>query len=200
MAMTPLNRLRWHARQLLGSLGLPGWVAIALVSLCAIGSWMLVGPMRDESRQLDAESAALERRWAANSRTDASAPATPQQQLLAFRQRFPDEKGIGPALRLLQAAARRQHVALDQAEFKFASEPTEPLARYSIILPIKSDYRALRRFTRDALRELPALSLEEVNLRRSDPSSPTLDAQLRFVLFVTKPSTASLLPAAATSN
>ena len=34
---------------------------------------------------------------------------------------------------------------------------------------------------------MPALALDEVNLRRSDPNSPLLDAQLRFVLFLTKP-------------
>lgn len=200
MAMITLTRARWNGRQLLRSCGLPGWVALTLVLLCAIGTWSLVEPMRAEVRQLDDESAALERRWAARASAGASAPATPQQQLAAFERRFPNEKGIAPALRLLQAAARRQHVALDQGEFKFASEPTEPLARYSILLPIKADYRALRGFTRDALRELPGLALEEVNLRRSDPKSPLLEAQLRFVLFVTKPSTLSVASAAAQSN
>lgn len=198
--MSPWPRVRWHVRQRVDSVGLPGWVALALVLLCAGGLWSVVEPMRGEARRLDEESAALERRWAASAREDAGAATSPQQQLAAFRQRFPDDRGIASALRLLQAAARRQHVALDQAEFKLASETTEPLARYSIMFPIKADYRALRRFTRDALRELPALALEDVNLSRSDPKSPTLDAQLRFVLFVTPPSTALPASPAAPSN
>jgi len=200
MAMNRLNRLRWRGRELLRSIGLAGWVAVALLLLCVIGSWTLVEPMQAEARRFDEDSAALERRWAANSHEVVSAPATAQQQLDAFRQRFPDEKGMAPALRQLQGAARRQRVPIEQAEFKFASEPTEPLARYSIILPIKAGYRELRRFSRDALRDLPALSLEEVNLRRSDSKSPMLEAQLRFVLFVSKPSTAAPAPAVAQSN
>ena len=200
MAMNGLNRLRWHGREMLRSVGLAGWVAIGLLQLCAIGRWSFVEPMSAEASRLDGESTALEKRWAAKSRADDSTPATAQQQLAAFRQRFPDEKGMAPALRRLQGAARRQQVAIDQAEFKFASEPTEPLARYSIILPLKAGYPELRRFTRDALRDLPALALEDVNLRRGDPKSPVLEAQLRFVLFVSKPSTAWPALAAAPSN
>jgi hypothetical protein len=34
--------------------------------------------------------------------------------------------------------------------------------------------------------ELPGLAIEEVSLRRGDPKSPTLDARLRFVLFLSR--------------
>lgn len=200
MALITLTRARWQCRQGLRSVGLAGGVALALALLCAIGSWRVVEPLRSEAARLDVESAALERRWARRSGADDIAPATPQQQLAAFEQRFPNEQGIAPALRLLQSAARRQHVTLDQAEFTYSREPTELLARYAILLPIQADYRALRRFTRDALRELPGLALEEVNLRRSDSKSPLLEAQLRFVLFVAKPPSASVAAAAAPSN
>lgn len=200
MAVMTLTRARWQCWQGLRAVGLSGGVALALALLCALGSWRVVEPLRSEAARLDAESAALERRWAARSAANERAPATPQQQLAAFDQRFPNEQGIAPALRLLQSAARRHHVALDQAEFRFSREPTELLARYAILLPIKADYRALRRFTRDALRELPGLALEEVNLRRSDPKSPLLEAQMRFVLFVATPSKASVASAAAPSN
>lgn len=198
--MNRVNRLRWHGREMLRSIGLAGWVAMALLLLCAIGHLSFVEPMGAEARRLDEESAVLEKRWAAHSRADDRAPPTAQQQLAAFTQRFADEKGMAPALRRLQGAARRQQVAIDQAEFKFATEPTELLARYSIILPLKAGYPELRRFTRDALRDLPALALEDVNLRRSDPKSPMLEAQLRFVLFVSAPSTAVPAPASAQSN
>ena len=200
MAMTMWPRVVWSARQLITSVGLPGWLALASVSLCAVGLWGVIEPMRSEARKLDEESAVLERRWAEASREGVRAPDTPRQQLVAFKQRFPDDKGIAPALRVLHDAAQRQRLAMDQAEFKFVSEATEPLARYSIILPIRADYRSLRRFTRDVLRDLPAMALEEVNLSRGDPQARTLEARLRFVLFVSKPTTASPAPAAAQSN
>jgi hypothetical protein len=75
----------------------------------------------------------------------------------------------------------------DRACKSTTAEATESLARYTIVLPVKTDYAALRRFTRDVLRELPGLAMEEVSLRRSDAKSPLLDAQLRLVLYVVKP-------------
>ncbi len=127
-------------------------------------------------------------------------PATPQQQLAAFEQRFADERSMAPSLARLQAAAQRRGFTLDQAEFKLANEATEPLLRYTIGLPVKADYRALRRFSRDALRDLPGLALDEVSLRRSDPKSPQLEAQLRFVLFLAKPAASSTAGVAGTER
>lgn len=185
MAVT-LKQARWYGAQVVRGIGLPGWVALALGLACALGWATVIEPMRAEARQLDADSDLLRQRAATPSRPVDPGDATPQQQLVAFERRFSDERAIAPSLARLQAAARRQGVSLDQAEFKFTNDPTEPLARYAITLPVQADYRALRRFTRDALRELPGLALDEVQLRRSDPKSPRIEAQLRFVLFVTK--------------
>lgn len=184
---TALTRARWQGAQWLRGIGLPGWVGLALGLLCVVSIWALVEPRRTEAQQLDAESDLLAQRAAARAMSTPAADATPQQQLALFEQRFAGERAIAPTVARLQAAAQRRGFMLDQAEFKFASEPAEPLARYSILLPIKADYRALRRFSHDALREMPGLALDEVSLRRSDPKSPLLDAQLRFVLFLTKP-------------
>lgn len=184
MASPRVTRWRWQLRHGLRGVGPPGWVAAAMVLACALGWGLGIAPMRDEARQLDAESALLERRLAAPAAA-APAQATPQQQLAVFERGFGDEKDIAAALARLLAAARKQGIESDQAEFKFSNEAGAPLSRYSIVLPVKADYGALRRFTRDALRELPGLAIEEVSLRRGDPKAPVLDAQLRFVLFVT---------------
>lgn len=181
-----MKRLRWELLQGLRSVGLPGWVAAALALACVAGWWGGVAPLLDEAGQFDSDSAALEKRLSARGANAAPAELSPQQQLADFERRFSDEKSLTASLARLHAAARRQGVQLDQAEFKFASEAREPLSRYTVVLPVKADYRALRRFTADALRELPGLAMEDVNLRRADPKSPLLDAQLRFVLFVTK--------------
>lgn len=182
-----LRRLGWQARQALRAVGLPGWVAIGLLLACAIGWVGVLRPMQSDTLQLDADSARLERQITERNASNAAPDVTPEQQLTAFSERFVDEKGIAPSLGRLYAGARKQGVQLAQAEFKLASDATEPLARYTILLPIKSDYPSLRQFIRTALRDLPGLALEEVNLRRADPKAPVLEAQVRFVLFVNKP-------------
>lgn len=188
---TALTRARWQGARWLRGIGLPGWVGLALGLACAISVWVLVEPKYTNAQQLDADSDLLVQRTAARAMSTAAADATPQQQLAKFEQRFAGERAIAPSVARLQVAAQRRGFVLDQAEFKLASEPAEPLARYSILLPVKADYRALRRFTHDALQEMPGLALDEVNLRRSDPKSPLLEAQLRFVLFLTKPEVSS---------
>jgi hypothetical protein len=179
-----LTRARWQLAQGLRGIGLPGWVALAGGLGCALALVGLIEPLRAEALRLDAVSQQLAQR--ATTRPTSAAEPTPEQQLIAFEHRFADERSIAPTLARLQAIAQQRGFRLDQAEFKLTSEPAEPLARYTIVLPIKADYRAVRRFSRDALRALPALALDEVNLRRGDPASPLLDAQLRFVLFLAK--------------
>lgn len=197
---TTLTRARWQGAQWLRAISLPGWVGLALGLACAMTAVGLTEPMQADAQRLGADSDRLAQRAAAGALSTATADATPQQQLAAFEQRFAGERAIAPSLAKLQAAAQRRGFVLDQAEFKLASDPAEPLARYAIVLPVKADYRALRRFTHDALQQMPGLALDEVSLRRSDPKSPLLEAQLRFVLFLTKPLTKSLTMPAAPST
>jgi hypothetical protein len=77
-------------------------------------------------------------------------------------------------------------VQIEQGEFRLSHEAGDPLLRYAMVLPVKGDYAALRRFLRDALRELPGLALEEVQLRRADTKAAAIEAQLRLILFVAK--------------
>ncbi len=181
-----MKRLRWELLNGLRAIGLPGWVGLALVLASAVAWWGVATPMRDEARQLDADSTTLERRVRERAATQAPVVLSAQQQLAEFERRFSDEKSLTDSLARLHAAARRQGVQLDKAEFKLVSNAREPLSRYTMVLPVKCDYRALRRFTRDAVRELPGLAMEEVSLRRADARSPQLEVQLRFVLFVNK--------------
>lgn len=198
--MSHWRRWRWQGAQCLRGMGLPGGVGLALALGCVLGFLGLIQPMQSDAQRLEADSDALSQRAAAQVAAAPEAPATPQQQLLAFEQRFAGERSIAPSLARLQAAAQRRGFTLEQAEFKLANEATEPLMRYTIGLPVKAEYRALRRFSRDALRELPGLALDEVSLRRGDPKSPQLEAQLRFVLFLAKPTAASAAGAAGTAR
>jgi len=194
-----MKRHLWNLSRLWHGAGLPGWVAVALLGVCVAMVLGGIAPQRAETHQLLEDSAALEQRIAANSAHPAPVQITPQQQLAVFLKRFPSEAEMAGAVGALNAAAKRQGVHLNQAELKFSIEPSGLLARYSIVLPVKADYRALRGFIREAMRELPGLAMEELNLRRSDAKSTVLEAQLSFVLFVAKPTAQPRLVAAASS-
>jgi hypothetical protein len=180
-----LARLRWELQRLLRGIGLPGWAGLALLAGCAGLWWGLSAPLESETQSLSVEAEQLQQQLAAAPEAVPAADG-PRDQLKRFGQRFRSEQAIAPALRRLHALARRHDVTIEQAEFKFVSEAAEPLARYTILLPASAEYPSLRRFSRDLLRELPGLALEEVNLRRDDPATSRIQAQLRLVLFLTK--------------
>ena len=194
-----MNRHLWNLNRLWRGAGLPGWVAVALLGMCVAMVLGGIAPQRAETHRLLEDSAALEQRIAANVDHPAPVQTTPQQQLAVFLKRFPSEAEMAGAVGALNAAAKRQGVHLNQAELKFSIEPSGLLARYSIVLPVKADYRSLRGFIREAMRELPGLAMEELNLRRSDAKSTVLEAQLSFVLFVAKPAAQPRVVAAASS-
>jgi len=180
-----MNRLGWELSRLLRGLGLPGWVGLALLAGCVGLWWGGAQPLSEQTLRLDHESVQLRQRLAT---APLAAPEAngPREQLDQFGKRFSGEPGIAPALRRLHLLARRHGVSIQQAEFKYVNETAEPLARYTIILPVSAEYPALRRFSRALLRDLPGLALEEVNLRRSDPGTSRLEAQLQLVLFLNK--------------
>jgi Tfp pilus assembly protein PilO len=181
-----MNRLLWEVRRVAASLGLPGWVGCALLLAAVLVWWLAIGPMQQETESVRASTTSLQQRLASKASTSAPQVQDARQQLDVFRQRFGDTRTIAAALGRLHAVARKQGLRLEQAEFRFDGNASEPVLRYSMLMPVKCDYHALRRFTRNAMRELPGLAIEEVNMRRSDPKSPTLDAQLRVVLFLSR--------------
>ena len=182
-----MKHVQWWLSDKCRLVGLPGWLAAGLLVCCAVVAWGWLLPAQDALHRLEADNRLMTHRLAEASAPQVPAEATPQQALSAFTRRFSSEKTIGAALTRLQAAAKQEGIALDQAEFKFASEPGEPLSRYALVLPVKADYRALRRFNRAALRVLPGLALDEISLRRDDAKSSVLQAQMRYTLYLTKP-------------
>ena len=181
-----MKRMQWELRRAVAATGLPGWAGVVLLLGCVLMWWLAIEPMRSETESLRVAAADAQQRLVSKSSAATLPTASPQQQLDAFRHRFGDAQTISSSLGRLQAIARQQGLHLAQAEFRFTSNAGEPVMRYTIELPIKAGYRALRRFTRAAMLELPGLAIEEVSLRRGGPKSPTLEARLRFVLFLSR--------------
>jgi hypothetical protein len=192
-----MQRLRWEFERALRGVGVAGWAALALIGTALLAALFLTGGLADDARGLERDNLALQRQLRDRGNVPVQVSTTPEQQLADFERRFGDEKSITASWARLHALAQRHGVRLEQGEFKLASETREPLARYAILLPVKTDYRALRRFMRAAMKELPGLALEEVSLRRGDANVSGVDAQLRFVLFINKSVSGSIGSSAA---
>ena len=184
MAATALTRLRWQAARLAREIGLPGQLGVGVMAASVLAVLFVLKPMQAEHLRVEASM-----READRTRSSAAPlrQASAAEQLATFERGFVADDGIPAAVGRLLEIASRHRMRIEQAEFKLASEAGQPLQRYAMAMPVRGDYRAVRRFVQEALRTQPGLGLEELSLRRTDPRAPVVDAQLRFVLFVRKP-------------
>jgi len=184
VAATALTRLRWQAAHRARAIGPAGQLGIGILAVSALVVLFVLRPMHAEHSRVEASV-----REAARTRSSAEPPrrTSAAEQLAVFEQGFVADAGIPAAVGRLLEIASRHRMRIEQAEFKLASEAGQPLQRYAMAMPVRGDYRAVRRFVQEALRTQPGLALEELSLRRTDPRAPVVEAQLRFVLFVRKP-------------
>ncbi len=178
-----LSRWRWRLLRAAEGLGLPGIVA-GVALLAAAAAWLALSlPGAQRLAQLQVDNARLARQ-ATRVADRHDAPVSGAAQLAGFEAGLPSARALTQSYARLWATARRHGLQLRQADFKLADTASDALARYAIVLPLTADYVALRAFVADALRENPALALEEMSLRRADAQATQLEARLRFVLFV----------------
>lgn len=179
-----MNHLAWRLRRLMHVAGLPGAVA-SMLALALLAHHLLVAlpdGQRMTALQRDVED--LQARARPGSDPRQLRLADEQLDLQAFEARFPDERRLTTILARVTVLAARSGVAIERAEFKFERRSGDLLNRYVMQLPLQADYRALRRFLRDLLREQRAIALDEVTVRREDSKQSTVQAQVRLVLYL----------------
>ena len=165
-----------------------GWINIAAALLLASGgvAWLWVMPHLEQ--QVQAGRAAL----AAAQKSLASAPAVPaappvppaQQHLQQFTDLLGQSRYAEQQVKTLFAIAARNGLTLSKAEYKFGASKDGGFHTYTVSLPVKGPYGAIRPFCEQVLLAIPFASLDEVNAKRETVNSTGLDVKLRFTLFL----------------
>ena len=178
-----MNGLIDRLRREVGRLGGAGVVGIGLLVFAATFYLSAHRPARQELTQLRVEARQLEERLhLGDSRSRRE--AAPGEQLATFYAFFPREESTPHWLARIFAAAAANRIELESGEYRRDRKAGERLARYEILLPIKGSYAQVRGFVAEVLATVPAIVLEEVNLRRESVQSPQLDARVRFTLYL----------------
>jgi hypothetical protein len=60
------------------------------------------------------------------------------------------------------------------------------MARYQILLPVSGSYPQLRRFLHAVLSQVPALVLENVDIKRKQIADVQLDGRVRMTLYLSR--------------
>jgi hypothetical protein len=179
-----LNHWRWRVLRAGERIGLPG-IAAGMVLVSVAAAWLAFSlPTAHRLAELQDSNAELARRASARAAGPRRAPLSTAEQLTAFESGFAAPHDLSQNYARLWSLARKHGLQLRQADFKYTESGPDAAARYAIVLPLSAEFAPLRGFIADALRDNPALALEEMSVRRADARSTQLDARLRFVLFV----------------
>ena len=78
-----------------------------------------------------------------------------------------------------------------QADYRRIADAQKGYTQLQIGLPVKADYLSLRRFIFSALSEMPALSLDQLIIKREQANGTQVDAQLVWSLWQKLPTVTS---------
>lgn len=170
-------RFQWHRQ------GRAAGVGVLLLLLAVAAQLLLVQPLQQQALQLEDQSDAL-RRQLARKPPPAADPALQGEALLAG---LPAADEALQAVALVHRSAAAHGVALSHGEYRVLREGGARWLRYQISLPAQAPYPALRAWMAEVMNAVPHASLDELGLRREDPSQPQLDARLRFTLYLRAP-------------
>jgi len=174
-----MNRmLRRSWQRVLRRLGVPGVVALAfLAPVLAIALWL---PHLE--RQADDLRAALATQLDIAARQAPAAPPRKSNVELTteFVAGFPVIEQSSSDLDKVFELARKRNLALLKGDYQLKQEPNAPLLTYTVSLPLRSEYGALKDFAADVLSALPHVSMDEMRMTRADAGSSVLDSMVRF--------------------
>nr|WP_315261353.1 hypothetical protein [uncultured Duganella sp.] len=173
-----LATLLLRGRLVLRRAGAPACVAAALcVAGVAAWAWLLpqrAGQARVMARPLPAPATLV----------TSPAPPSANQNLAAFYDVLGEKRHAEQQVKVLFDLAAKSNLVLSQGEYKAGFDQASRVSTYQIILPVKGPYQSIWQFAMQGLREIPFASLDEVAFRRDTIAEPTVEARLRFTLYL----------------
>lgn len=172
------TRLRWQRHLWRRRLGWPGLAGALLLGLGLLAYAGLIIP--DQMKAAD-----LRQQANTAARTDAApvAGATDNRQPAVY-QSFPESDTASAWLEKIYDAGAAAQLNLDKGEYRLTPDPNSGLARYEINLPVRGGYVQVRQFVRTVLAELPFAALDDIQIRRGNIGEGTVEARIRFTLFL----------------
>ena len=148
-------------------LGAVGTAALIILAAAGVFFLLVLQPLKDEHARLQGALARNTPKAGAN--------------LVAFYGFLESKEDTTDALAKLYAIGTATGVELQSGSYR-TQEAAGRLERYELALPVSGSYAQIRDFLNRALAEIPALSLDQMTLRRDGRSEATLHAELRLTL------------------
>jgi hypothetical protein len=167
-----------------------GAIGVVLLSLGAAAWFLFALPQLEHERERLIEQACQARRQASAVPAAAALPAVvpvsavPLDNLDAFYGALGQRRYAEQQLKTLFGLAAKSGLVLNQGEYKSARDRNARVNTYQVNLPVKGSYSAIWQFSLAALRAIPYASLDDISFRRDSIGDPTVEARLRFTLYL----------------
>lgn len=195
-----LNYWIWQLQQIVKNLGLFGILGIVILLGCGLFYTSKIIPINNQVVQNNNSIQQL--KLGKNKQTNLSMPINniPQQatndDITKFYARFPSGDSLPKWLSLINETAVEHGLLLNRGDYKLTQIKSTPinskqinlksdqLSRYEIVLPVTGQYSQIHQFIAQVLYQMPALALSEMQIKRENTLSPTVDARLVLVLML----------------
>jgi hypothetical protein len=168
-------------QRLQAMLGLPGLAAITLIGLTMLFVALALSPLERRNLELDDSLSRASRRMAAAG----DVPGGSAVRMAAFYDYFKgDIQGV-EALSRLQQVAAQSGIEIRSADYRMLPTGTR-IERYEVLLPVTATYGQLRDFLRNALAQVPVLSLDQLSIRKQKAADGQVQAEVRLTLHLVK--------------
>jgi hypothetical protein len=185
--------LPWHAKRLQMRLARywPGWTCFIGLFLCLAGIVLVFWAIPAWRQQVRHGELALAR-MQQGLFLERARPASPLEPALALEQKRLREfhavlgqpRHVEQQLATMFALAGKHHVTARQAQYLASHHRDGRYATLRITLPVEGSYTEIRQFVEGVLLAVPFASLDGIILSRDTPARTTLEATLRFTLFL----------------
>jgi hypothetical protein len=158
--------------------GVPACIA-ALLCVAGVAAWAWLLPQRAAQARVMAQPLP-----APATLVVTPPPPTANQNLAAFYDVLGEQRYAEQQVKVLFDLAAKSSLVLSQGEYKAVYDKASRVSTYQIILPVKGPYQSIWQFAMQGLRDIPFASLDEVGFRRDNIAEATVEARLRFTLYL----------------
>ena len=176
--------LRWQFARLVKALRWQGVAGLALTCAAALFYLAGIGPETARLNRLQKEALSAQEVARAAGGAATAGESVTETWLAHFSRLLPARADAPELLRIIHAAARAQGLNLEQGDYKLKIEKSGRLVAYEVGFPMRGTYVQLRQFVSDVLGRIPAAALDEFSVKRELIGDPTLEATIRFTLFM----------------
>lgn len=182
-----MRRLAGFREAGLRSFHAAGWAGVMGMALAAFAvTFDLTGnrAMEDAADALRGQARSL-----ARAQRQRTAPViSSRDRLEAFYGTSPSVEGLPDLLLRLHGHALARGVTTDKADYRAAPVTGTPLEQVSVELPVHAAYPDIQGWLADVLEHMPEVALDGLAFKRADIGSPEVEARVRFVIFLRRPS------------